>query len=984
MLFFSGLVFCACAHRPASFQIHIPQEKNSLVLEQELYRNWGSVQMGPQGRNLPDRKSYTFNFNLNEPELIRYAYLSIDCAGVERPENPVVFNGHPIGSLERGTYGGFYAVSYAGTLGPKKRNVYSRTQRYLPAVYFQKGENTLQVGHQFLRSVKKGGKVSYEKYTITNISLAVYKVRTRKGTPPKDFGKRRNRQFPDQFHFFKELTDEELYIALIKLPYLLAELSDPASEYANSISYVYSKIGDYYRWTGYYKKCLDYQTKASKIQSEQPLSFLTARLQTKIALAYYYVGDYHNAVSECEEALETIADIRKRDGFLDDSKEGIISGYLESMAYAYLSLNYYQLANESDAGYYARRVIREFNDDWGFFKNRRTQIGKYVPISLAHQTLGDYDLREKRFKEALKNYRKAESFLKYEVRPEIYHDQMCTIHLSIAKVLYHLGEYSEARRILGQIEDPTKSVMWRSYLLQGLMAEAEKDLKQAIRLYLEAIKEIEFSRTRLTSHGLKINFMTDKQEPYSRMVHCLVKLNRTAEAFDYAEKAKARAFLDLIAETDKIIGQKNEALTELTLEEKRLREALLDVQHQADMARQMFNDRGNSNDTRQQMAEARGALGAFFSRWFRKNKDFASLRSAQTLGISDVQKLIPAEAAVVEYFYHGKTLFAWVITRNSFRIVQKPIAEAELVALVKTYRSLVARPDRVRGLSLVRTSKSSNADQKTFVETNHRLRQVLVDDVMHQLSSEKIYIVPHGILHYLPFQALFHDGHYLIERYQIGYTPSASVLRYVLDERKSKAKRIFALGNPDLGSPQMDLPHAEKEVHDIRQWFSGAKVVTRDNATEANFKKYAADFDILHIASHGEFNIEAPLLSCLRLGSGENEDGRLETQEIFDLDLDAYLVSLSACNTALGKMTKGDELMGLTRAFIYAGTPSILGTFWSVNDESTQVIMGHFYANLKTMDKFQSMQKAQLAMIQDQRFQHPYFWAGFQMIGDYR
>ena len=349
-----------------------------------------------------------------------------------------------------------------------------------------------------------------------------------------------------------------------------------------------------------------------------------------------------------------------------------------------------------------------------------------------------------------------------------------------------------------------------------------------------------------------------------------------------------------------------------------------------------------------------------------------------------MQKLIPVKAAVVEYFYHGETLYAWVITRDSYRIIQKPIAETELVSLVKTYRSLVARPDRVRGLSLVGTPKFINADQKTFANTNHRLQQVLVDDVMPQILSEKIDIVPHGILHYLPFQALFNKGRYLIERYQIGYTPSASVLRYVLDERKSRAKHLFARGNPDLGALQMDLPHAEKEVHDIRRWFSGAKVVTRQDATEAAFKKHAGDFDILYIASHGEFNPEAPLLSCLRLGAGGDEDGRLETQEIFDLDLDAYLVSLSACNTALGKMTKGDELMGLTRAFIYAGTPSILGTFWSVNDESTQVIMGHFYANLKTMDKFQSMQKAQLAMIRDQRFHHPYFWAGFQMIGDYR
>jgi len=234
---------------------------------------------------------------------------------------------------------------------------------------------------------------------------------------------------------------------------------------------------------------------------------------------------------------------------------------------------------------------------------------------------------------------------------------------------------------------------------------------------------------------------------------------------------------------------------------------------------------------------------------------------------------------------------------------------------------MVARPDRVRGLALADVVKTQSTDQKVFTEANDRLQQILVDGVMRHLPSEKIYIVPHGILHYLPFQALFSDGRYLIERHQIGYTPSASVLRYVLGTSKSRTKHLFALGNPDLGAPQLDLPHAEKEVQDIRKWFPKARVLTRQDATEAEFKQHAADFDILHIASHGEFNPEAPLLSCLRLGAGQGEDGRLETQEIFDLDLDAYLVSLSACNTALGKMTKGDELMGLTRAFIYAGKP---------------------------------------------------------------
>jgi CHAT domain-containing protein len=193
---------------------------------------------------------------------------------------------------------------------------------------------------------------------------------------------------------------------------------------------------------------------------------------------------------------------------------------------------------------------------------------------------------------------------------------------------------------------------------------------------------------------------------------------------------------------------------------------------------------------------------------------------------------------------------------------------------------------------------------------------------------------------------------------------------------------VLALGNPELSSAAMALPYAEQEVRDIQRYYERAQILTGPLASEANFKKNAGKFDIIHVASHGEFDPHAPLLSCLRLTAGDGEDGRLETREISNLDLDAYPITLSACNMALGKMSSGDELMGLTRAFIYAGTPTIPGTFWIVNDASTRVLMRIFYSNLLRMDKFAAMQRAQLDMIRDERFNHPYYWACFQIIGD--
>jgi CHAT domain-containing protein len=182
-------------------------------------------------------------------------------------------------------------------------------------------------------------------------------------------------------------------------------------------------------------------------------------------------------------------------------------------------------------------------------------------------------------------------------------------------------------------------------------------------------------------------------------------------------------------------------------------------------------------------------------------------------------------------------------------------------------------------------------------------------------------------------------------------------------------------------------------------------------ATEEKVKLLSGDYDIIHFASHGELNPQSPLFSSIRLANENDEDGRLEVHEIFNLDLEkASLVTLSACETGLGKLTNGDELIGLTRGFIYAGTPSIVASLWEVNDKSTSDLMNLFYKNLKTHSKVEALRMAQLEMINGDTGRgivrgvggivsseakdspqssatvngsHPYFWAPFILLGDW-
>ena len=203
------------------------------------------------------------------------------------------------------------------------------------------------------------------------------------------------------------------------------------------------------------------------------------------------------------------------------------------------------------------------------------------------------------------------------------------------------------------------------------------------------------------------------------------------------------------------------------------------------------------------------------------------------------------------------------------------------------------------------------------------------------------------------------------------------------------------------------------ETSEIKKLYPSSSVLLGKEATRLKAKDLSSQHDILHFAAHAELNAEDPLSSAILLAKGNGDKGRLEVREIFELDLNASLVVLSGCETGLGKLSSGDELVGLTRAFVYAGTPSVVASLWKVDDASTAHLMSSFYRNLKTKSKMESLRQAQLEMIRGKvrpellaqrgvggvgklgqtdaaRSQsqnsisvaHPYFWAPFILVGD--
>ncbi|HXV64894.1 MAG TPA: CHAT domain-containing protein, partial [Vicinamibacteria bacterium] len=270
----------------------------------------------------------------------------------------------------------------------------------------------------------------------------------------------------------------------------------------------------------------------------------------------------------------------------------------------------------------------------------------------------------------------------------------------------------------------------------------------------------------------------------------------------------------------------------------------------------------------------------------------------------------------------------------------------------------------------------------------------------------ELIVVPDDLLFYLPFEALVVDGGsaehrydfsaatFVVERYAVSYSPSASLLDPRLRRPREFARGLLAFGNPAFDTTAEDqppLPSAEAEVEAIRDAFGGHVngVYIGGEATEAVFKQEAEHYGVLHFATHFLSDDRQPLYSRILLAptDGAANDGSLQTYEIFDAKLNADLAVLSACNTGLGRLRKGEGLIGISRAFLYAGVPSLVVSLWSVDDEATAKIMARFYEGLHSgASKKQALRQAKLDYLEASEGdkKDPFYWAPFVLNGDWQ
>ena len=492
---------------------------------------------------------------------------------------------------------------------------------------------------------------------------------------------------------------------------------------------------------------------------------------------------------------------------------------------------------------------------------------------------------------------------------------------------------------------------------------------EAIGFYQQAIQEIESVRSLLASGRNRQSYFGGGLGAYQSMIEALWEMEAHDPAFDYGERVRSRSFLDMLGTKVELTRVKGTPAAD------RIGFAESSDKEDGEEAYRLFVDKVRRTDPEQ-----------------------ASLMTVEPLTLKQVQALLETDQTLLEYLVTSQRIYLWVVDKQQVRPLTIPISHKELVS-------------KVHGL---RTAISDLRPLKEYHAIARDLYQQLVAPAKSFVRGKELIIVPHDVLHYLPFQALYSsEGKYLVEENSVNYLSSASLLQFTTAKRKALGEKVLAVGNPDRVDQTKELKFAALEADEIKKLYPSSTVLLKKEATKLKAKVVSSQHDILHFAAHAELKGDDPLSSAILLAKDGGDDGRLEVREIFEMDLNASLVVLSGCETGLGKLSSGDEFIGLTRAFIYAGTPSVVASLWKVDDASTASLMSSFYKNLKTKTKVEALRQAQLEMIRGKvhrdllaqrgvggvgklgqtvaakspsrnsiSVSHPYFWAPFILVGD--
>lgn len=555
-----------------------------------------------------------------------------------------------------------------------------------------------------------------------------------------------------------------------------------------------------------------------------------------------------------------------------------------------------------------------------------------------------------------------------------------------------------ARAVAVSRETGARETLWNALNLYGQAQRALGQTASALVTFREAVSVIETVRQKSVGDAYdRQQFFQDKVAPYHQIIELLVADKKFEEAFAYAERAKARVLLDVVqnghSELDKAMTAPEKA------QETKLRKAFFAAEKllQTEAAKEK-RDAAPVLEVRAELSKAKKALDSFINLLYVAHPKLKIQRGAgEIAGLSELVKLLPDEnAALLEYLVTENRVFIFLVSPDKLKpkleVFQIEIRREDLNKTIGDFRLQISKRDL------------------RFGNTAKKLYNLLLAPAERQIAGKnRLIISPDAALWELPFQALIDkQNKYVVETAAVSYAPSLSVLTEITKHQNVQTgeSTLLAFGNPAYKTTTLtgeksarpilmkdafaDLPEAEKQVGALSALYGAkqSRIFTGASATETEFKKSAAEFEILHLATHGVLDDANPLYSYVLLANDAGEDGRLEAREIMQMNLKAYLVVLSACETARGRIGQGEGLVGLSWSFFVAGSPTTVASQWKVESASTTEIMVNFYRRMqkdsKPVSKAEALRQSSLAVLKNERYAHPFYWAGFVIIGDGR
>lgn len=649
------------------------------------------------------------------------------------------------------------------------------------------------------------------------------------------------------------------------------------------------------------------------------------------SLAYHISKNSPNSImSSSFNIAKNYIELSKIDSakyYLNIAKKHLNKNHLYNTTYHELNSQIYSQENN-----YSKAIL-ELNKALYFYKNYATTAkNKNQNLGLAYTNIGELQQKFNKPNLALNNFNTAIQFFKNDsIKSSINNIHLLKTLKLKANTLNNIGDFKKtivtvdyASSILDELKPSFKNNNDKLFLIENAFPLFEYGINAAYQLNIKSKKN-----------------------------------NYIEKAFLYTEKSKSVLLLEALLNSKateyanipiKILEEEEILKNEITSLEKKIN--------------------SNKNETLEdELFNLKIKHRKFVEKLETDYKNYYNLKyNFQAITLNETKKMLNNNEQLISYFFGENALYTISVSRNNNQLIKTSLNSNIKSDIELTYRML--------------SNPKSNLNQlKNRLKTLHK-NTIAPISLMHK----NLIIIPDGLLNYIPFATLIdNNSKYLIENHTVSYINSATLLKQLQSKQINNHNLLAFAPSFSNNNSLLPLPNNKKEADNCLNYFKGS-ALKNENATLTKFNTESPKYSILHLATHAVFNDYNPEYSFLAFSENPGKENLLYTKDLYNLKLNADLVTLSACESGIGELKRGEGLMSLARGFYFSGAKSIASTLWKINDASATNLMDNFYLNLsKGSTKNSALQKAQVNFINNNRdnaLNHPYYWAGFIISGN--